>query len=131
MANRPYLGVGEAFPPQITNLGRPALIDDSALIKQSLEILFNEPIGSELMREHYGSRLREALFEPNTLVLISMLDYYIVDAIEKWERRIAIVDIKYNFGNTPSVINCTVIYRIKQSSEIDSFIFPYYRQLKD
>lgn len=132
MASRPYLGQGTKHPHSIDQFGKIELQSDSALIKQSLEILFAEPIGSEFYREHYGSNIKQAMFEPNDSILSSLLDYYILDAIQKWERRIQVSDIKYqrDAGQT-KFINVMIVYRIKQSSEIDSFIFPYYTELKN
>lgn len=132
MAIRAYLGQGLKFPFEINQYGRIALQNDSALVKQSLDILFNEPLGTEFFREHYGSQIRLAQFEPNDLILHSLLDYYITDAIQKWERRIYLLDIKYTQpASEPDLISCTVIFAVKQSSEIDSFVFPFYRELKD
>lgn len=129
---RDYLGQGLKFPFAVDVFGRIALQNDAELVKQSLEILFSEPEGTELMREHYGSKIRDVLFEPNDAVARGLLDYYIVDAINKWERRIQLVDIRYDQPpQTPALINCIIFYIIKQSSEIDSFIFPFYRELKN
>lgn len=129
---RVYLGQGLKFPYQIDVFGKIAYESDSELIKQSLRILFSEPVGTEFFREHYGSRIREAMFEPNDAILRTLLDYYIVDAIEKWERRIKLVDIIYDQPpSSPSLMNCKIVYLIRQSSEIDSYVYPFYRSLKD
>lgn len=129
---RPFLGQGIKFPLDVDSSGRIALQNDSDLVKQSLGILFSEPVGTEFFREHYGSRVRLVLFEPNDQIVKSLLDYYIVDAIEKWERRIQIIDIQYDQPPTsPELIRCVIIYLIKQSNEIDSFIYPHYREIKN
>lgn len=128
--SRPYLGVGQKFPPEINSSGRITLVDDVALIKQSLQILFAEPIGTEFFREHYGSQIRECQFEPNDVVLQSLLDYYIISAIAEWERRIQVSDIQYaRSASKASLVMVTIYFRVKGQTEIDSFIFPYYREL--
>lgn len=132
MAERLYLGQGIKYPFEVDSFGKIALESDAALIKQSLKILFEEPEGTELFREHYGSKIRLCLFEPNDVILISLLDYFINDAILKWERRISLFDIKYRQDpKNISLMMCSLNYIIKKSSEIDSFIFPYYRELKN
>jgi uncharacterized protein len=132
MPVRKYLGQGEKFPTQITPQGRVALVNDLQLVEQSLRILFEEPIGTELYREHYGSQIRRALFTPNDAIITSLLDYYIADAINKWERRITLVDIKYSQPpDQPERIDATVFFQIRQSSQINSQIFPFYRQLNN
>lgn len=132
MAARKYLGQGLKFPFEVDPYGRIALQNDIELVKQSLDILFREPLATEFFREHYGSQVREVLFEPNDAIARGLLDYFIVDAIQKWENRIQLVDIKYDQPpQTPSLIMCTIFFIIRQSSQIDSFIFPFYRELKN
>jgi phage baseplate assembly protein W len=127
-----FLGQGLKWPLQVDSFGRIALQSGPDLIKQSLQILFLEPIGTELMREHYGSRVRQAMFEPNDDIIKSLLDFFIVDAIESWEKRINLIDIAYDLpADRPELVKCVITYQIKQSSEIDSFIFPFYRELKN
>jgi len=132
MTARPYIGTGIKHPHEINEFGRIELEDDIDLIKQSLIILFNTPLGSEFYREDFGSNIRQAIFEPNDSVVRSLLDYFIIDAIAKWERRINVVDVKYDQPpQSPDLVNCQIIFKVKQSSEIDSFIFPFYRELKN
>jgi uncharacterized protein len=125
---RIYLGQGIKFPFEVDNFGRIALANDAALIKQSLQILFSEPIGTEFYREHYGSEIRQALYEPNDAIVKSLLDYFIPDAIQKWEKRIQTIDVRYTQAeDKPDTIICTIFYLIKQANEIDSYIFPFYK----
>lgn len=132
MAARPYIGTGTKHPHQIDQFGKIELVEDKDLVKQSLLILFNTPLGSEFAREHFGSQIRLAMFEPNNQITITLLDYYVVQAIIKWERRIRLVDILYDIPpGKPETITVTIVFKIKQSSEIDSFIFPFYRALKN
>ena len=132
MAAKPYLGQGIKYPHVINTFGRIDYESDINLIKQSLAILFSTPLGTEFYREHYGSDIRLAMFEPNDAVTRSLLDYYLVDAVARWERRISVVDVEYQQpGSQPDLINCTIIFQIRQSSEIDSFVFPFYRELKN
>lgn len=131
-AKRSYLGQGIKYPHEVDVFGRIALISDKALVKQSLYVIFNTPIRSEFFREHEGWEGRELMFEQNSIVLCGLLDFYVVDAIAKWERRIKILDVKYTLpSDKPELIKITVNYRIRQSSEVDSFIFPFYRELKN
>lgn len=132
MPVRTFLGQGIKWPLQVDSFGRITLENDRELVNQSLLILFTETEGSEFYREQYGSKIRQIMFEPNDDIAKGLLDYFIVDAIQKWERRIKIADIIYSQPpDQPSTINCRIFYIIKQSSEIDSFIFPFYRELKN
>lgn len=132
MSDKPYLGQGIKYPHVINIFGRIDYESDVALIKQSLAILFETPLGTEFYREHYGSDIRLAMFEQNDSITKSLLDYYLVDAIARWERRINVIDVEYEtIGSQPDLINCRIVFQVRQSSEIDSFIYPFYRELKN
>lgn len=132
MARRSYLGQGIKHPHVVDNFGRVTLVSDRDLIMQSLDIIFNTPVGSEFFREHEGSEIRELMFEQNDIVLCGLMDFYVMDAILKWERRIKVLDLKYDFPrDVPNLIKTTINFRYKQNSELDSFIFPFYRELKN
>ena len=129
---RPYLGTGVKHPHKIDQFGKVELANDNELVKQSIAVILNTPLGTEFGREHFGSNIREVIFEPVTQIAITLLDFFIADAIAKWEKRVTLVDIKYDIPtNNPKVINCTIIYRLKQASDVDSFVFPFYRELNN
>jgi phage baseplate assembly protein W len=131
MAESSFLGQGIKFPYEVDKFGRIALSSDVEKIVQSLQTLFAEPTGTELMREEYGSDIRLALFEPNDTIVRGLLDYFIVKAIGQWETRIKVIDIVYSTPiDKPDTIQCSVFCIVKQTSETFSFIFPFIRELK-
>ncbi len=121
-----YLGVGIKYPIQIVN-GKPALSYNEDNIQQSLLQLLSCPVGSRLFLPEYGSRLDEALFEQNDEVLKALLQMYIVEAIEFWEKRIKLKKVSYTQEN--NVILCEITYNVLASNEINSFVYPFYREL--
>lgn len=129
---RVYLGQGIKYPHEVTSFGRIALTNDKDLIDQSLRILLETPEGTEFFREEMGWQGRQLLFEANTPVLRSLLDYFIVDVIQKWERRITVVDVTYISADRQAIdqgvlLYAVIYYRVKQSNEIESYIFPLYK----
>lgn len=129
---RPWLGQGIKFPFEVDRFGRIALANDIDLVNQSLSIIFSTSLGSEFYREHEGSQLKEVMFEPNDQVVMGLLDYIVNDAIAKWEGRVRLADIRYDFpNNRPELINIYVFYTLRQSNEVKSFVFPFYRELKN
>lgn len=128
---RAYLGQGIKYPHQVNTFGRIDLAADVDLINQSLRILFETPEGTEFFREEIGWQGRQLLFEANTPVLRSLLDYFINDVIQRWERRIQVVDVQYTNPSPTSdpgvLLYAIVYYKVKQANEIQSFIFPFYK----
>lgn len=121
-----YLGIGIKYPIEVVN-GKPSLSSGEENIKQSINDILTTPLGSKLFNPDYGSRLEELTFEQNDEILISLIEMFIAEAISFWEQRIRLRKVKYTQEN--DVILCEISYTILSSNEIDSFIYPFYRNL--
>lgn len=128
MAARAYLGQALALP-LVLRQGAVTTISDKELIEQSIVTILNTPKGSRFFLPEFGSRLKELMFEPNDTVLQDLLRLFIFEAMREWEKRAQFVDVKFSKPNEES-IDCEIKYRILQSNEIDSFVFPFYKKLK-
>lgn len=122
-----YLGSGIKHPLAL-NRGRIAVSTGAELIEQSIMIILETPRGQRFMLPEFGSRLSELLFEPNDEVLADMLSYFIHEALGDWEKRIKVLGVKVSMDG--DLTNCNISYKILQSNEIESFIYPFYRKLK-
>lgn len=128
---RSYLGVGIKYPYSIDEFGAIELQSDKDLVKQSIIRILSTKKGSVFFNRKFGSYVSELLFEPNDTVLFELLDFHIIEAIEEWEKRVEIISnqIKINELNSKR-IDVVINYRILASNEVDSFIYPFYRELK-
>jgi uncharacterized protein len=122
-----YLGTGIKYPLQIVG-GALMLQSGNPLIEQSIITILNTPKGSKFFLPEYGSRLRELLFETNDDVLFDLLEVFIYEAITEWEKRA--VFSKAEFTRENDVVFCTIFYSILPSNEVNSFIYPFYSNLK-
>lgn len=126
--NAEFLGVSLRYPLQVGTNGRPLLAASEDNIKQSINSILTTPLGTRFYLEEYGSNLHKLTFKPQNEVLLSLLRFHIPDALEKWEKRINLTSIEFEFVEE-SKVDCLIFYRILSSNEIDSFIFPFYREL--
>lgn len=128
---RKYLGQGIKHPVVITSKGGVALENDISLVRQSIRRLLNKQKGTRFFNRDLGSWNRLLMFEPNDLIAQSLLQTTITEAIETWEKRVERVNLDFELRvDEPEVIYCRIEYRIKSSNEVDSFIYPFYRELK-
>jgi phage baseplate assembly protein W len=128
---RNYLGTGLKYPYKVNTYGRVELATENELIQQSILRILQTPVGSTYMNRDFGSHLRELVHEPNDTVLFNLLDYFIREAIETWEKRVSFISTEFEQPEeNPGLINCIPTYLIRQSNQIDSFIYPFYRELK-
>ncbi len=123
-----YLGVGEKYPTEITATGGIALQSGPDLIKQSIRRILETQLGTVFFNRVSGSRMREAQYEQDDDMLQSMLDQFINETIQDQEPRVEYLNTDYSFKNPnqPGLVLCTIYYRILQSNERDSMVWPYY-----
>ncbi len=126
-AMKDYLGVGAKYPVQTVN-GKMRITEKETLVEQSIFIILSTPVGSRFMLPEFGSRVEELIFEQNDILLQNMLRLYIAQALENWEKRIKFVGV--NFSIEEETILCTINYKLLYGNEIQSYIYPFYRQLK-
>ncbi len=127
---RVYLGIAIQNPPVINGFGRIQLIDDRALIEQSIKDRLLTPVGSEFFNRQNGSILSLLLHQPNDAVLLDLLDFHIKNTIETQERRVKYVGTEFfNDASRPDLVQCKISVMILQSSETFSFVFDFYREL--
>jgi uncharacterized protein len=122
-----YLGQGVQYPLSLTN-GRVDLVSTTDLIEQSIRDILSTHYGTRFFLPEYGSRLEELLFIPNDDALLVLARRFCIDALEKWEKRIRVADVESR--SEPDKIELVINYQIKGQSEVNTFIYPFYKNLQ-
>lgn len=93
LAARGLFGQGLSFPIRVDANGALARSADEENVRESIRlILLTEP-GERLMREEFGCGLRRFLFEPNTPTTRQLIRDRIIQALGRWEPRVALQDV--------------------------------------
>lgn len=121
-----YLGRGWAFPLQLDVQGGIQLRSEEQKIKESIWIILRTGLGERVYRPNFGSRLAELAFAPlntDTLILIRL---YVLEALETWEPRIIIDEVRTDADPIRGKVNIIINYRLKDFPDISSFVYPFY-----
>lgn len=130
-----FLGKGLRFPFAFARRSGGAQIStvtsmDHAHIHESiLQILGTRP-GERFMNPEFGSRLKDLVFEPNDHVLKGLIRHYVIDAIERWEKRVYVTDVSFDESPeaTDSYTLCVHIsYRVIDTQVSGNLVFPFCR----
>ena len=121
-----YIGRAMTKPVTLHN-GASTTMVGADVLKQSILDILHTPIGSRLLLPEYGSKLHMLLFEPNDIILKTLLRQYIKEAIDNWEDRCRFSDIE--FTQEANRIDCTITVIELTSNEIYSFVYPFYSSL--
>ncbi len=133
--NMDFLGKGLKFPFAFQKRSGGAQVStttssDHAHIHESiLQILGTRP-GERFMNPEFGAHLRDLLFEPNDTVLRGLLRHYIIDAIERWEKRVYVTDV--SFDESPEAVDSHTLYirisyRVIDAQVEGNVIWPFCR----
>ena len=123
-----YLGTSEKFPLQPNQYAKVALVSGIDSIQQSIKDILDTDIGTRFFNEAYGSYLSHLTFEQNDAILKSLLIYLTADALRTWEKRIKVIDVMVIVGLADC--QCVISYAVLASNEIDSYTYPFYREIK-
>jgi phage baseplate assembly protein W len=125
--DKEFVGQGLAFPLQVNPRGELALVTGSTDIEQSIGIILGTIPGERVMRPNFGCRAWELIFEPNNAATSSLLVMYVRQALEFWEPRISLNDIRVNSDNTDeTALLVEIEYEIKSTHDTRSIVYPFY-----
>jgi phage baseplate assembly protein W len=131
-----FLGKGLRFPFAFQRRSGGAQVStvtslDHAHIHESiLQILGTRP-GERFMNPEFGSRIKDLVFEPNDFVLKGLIRRYVIDAIERWEKRVYVTDV--SFDDTPETVDANTIpvrisYRVIDTQVEGNLVWPFCRE---
>lgn len=121
-----YLGTALSNPP-LLNSGAAVLRSGVGAIEDSIADILATPVGTRFFLPEYGSRLESVMFEQNDEVLLNLVPTLVVEALAKWETRIRTVSVDCLQQN--DYLEVSIQYKVLASSEIKTYIYPFYNKL--
>jgi phage baseplate assembly protein W len=128
-ASNAFLGVGWAFPPQLTASGELATASYEEDVRQAIRIILGTAQGDRVMRPDFGAGLRTLLFEPLSTTTLSLAQHYVERALVEWEPRIDVLAVRANpdRGDPSSArLLIEIDYRIRSTNTFYNLVYPFY-----
>lgn len=131
--NLDFLGKGLAYPFSFQSRSGGTLISTATSLAQEhirqsiLQILGTTP-GERLMNPEFGCRIRELIFEQNAAVLKGLFRHYVIEAIERWEKRVVVTGVSFDESESTVCSNgfiARISYRIIQTQIDDHLVLPF------
>ena len=77
----------------------------------------------------HNSRLYDLVFEPNDNITTALLNFYTVEALKKWEKRVRITRVTFQMNeNDPHYVGISIEFYVLQTHQKGSYVFPFVRQ---
>jgi uncharacterized protein len=124
--NRDHIGTGCSFPLRINVQGKMHLSSDARNVEESIRIILNTKLGERVYRPNFGSRLSELVFAPMNTQTLLLIRVYIEEALEMWEPRIIVEGIYTEPDPIRGRVNVRIEYRLMDSYEFRSLVYPFY-----
>jgi phage baseplate assembly protein W len=106
-------GRGVAFPPRVGADGRLVWSEGEANVRESVRLVLMTEPGERLRLPEFGAGLGRFLFEPNVLATHTLIRQRIVDAIKRWEPRVALESVEVRADEVdPQAAIATLTYRL-------------------
>ena len=121
-----YVGSGFAFPLRVNVQGSVQLSSDAPNLEESILIILRTELGERVYRPNFGSRLSELAFEPMNVQTLLLIRLYIEEALELWEPRIILRDVRTDPDPMRGRVDIEIIYQPKDSYDLRSLVFPFY-----
>lgn len=96
-------------------------------IHESIYTILSTKVGERFFLPEFGSRLHLLIFEQNNAIFADLADFYIRDALSKWEKRIEVTDVSVAVIQEGNTVPIEISYRVTRSNIQDTYVYPFNR----
>jgi uncharacterized protein len=122
-----FIGAGWNFPLQVDATSGIALATQVRDIEQAIEIILRTAPGERPMRPEFGCRIQDHLFSPTNEATASAIAHDVRSALEEWEPRIDVEDVRVGFDAAElGTFYIDIGYRVRGYNDERNLVFPFY-----
>ena len=122
-----FIGSGLAFPLRTDATAGIALVSGDREIVESIRLILGTAPGERPMRPEFGCAIHEFVFAPADAATAGQIAYEVRIALERWEPRIVLEDVRVDFGAADvGTLLIDVRYRLRASNDPRNLVFPFY-----
>jgi phage baseplate assembly protein W len=122
-----FLGTGWAFPLKPDTHGNLPFVSGQEAVSQSIEIILGTSPGERQMRPEFGCEIYELVGEANTAGLRGMVSQKVRAALERWEPRIDVLDVRVDSPDErKNQLDIWIDYRVRANNAIFNLVYPFF-----
>jgi len=121
------IGTGISFPLRIDRLGALALSSGDIDVKEAIDIILGTAPGERPMRPEFGCGIHNHVFGNIDASTLAKIEYDIRSALDRWEPRIDVVDIKPDLSRIDDgVLLIDLTYQLRATNDVRNLVYPFY-----
>ena len=127
MSKSKIVGSGFSFPLGIDSSGSTGMTSDDDNIRQSMMLILGTAPGERLMRPKFGCAIHDILFEPNTTITASKIEYEVKKSLQEFEPRVGDIEVHaVPDESEQSRMNVNISYTIRKTNTKANLVYPFY-----
>ena len=119
-----FLGTGWAFPVAVNARGGIRTRSGEDDVRESCRLVLGTRLGERIMRPEFGCGLEEYVFDPNDAALAGRVEFHVRRALELWEPRVEVKEVKAAPDGRRMDID--VRYVVRATNREDNLVFPFF-----
>ena len=119
------LGNGLASSKSMLDNLRTKVVVGEDKLHDSIRMILSTRVGERFFVPEFGSKLHLALFEQNDMVCRDLIEMYIREALDRWEKRIVVTNVDVGIENDDNIVPVTISYKIANSNIEGSYVYPF------
>ncbi|HEV2088482.1 MAG TPA: GPW/gp25 family protein [Cryptosporangiaceae bacterium] len=122
-----FIGAGWGFPVRTDATGSIALVTREREVEESIRLILGTAPGERPMRPEFGCAIHDFVFAPADAATAGQLAYEVRLALERWEPRIEVADVRVGFDLADAgTLLVDVRYVLRGSNDPRNLVFPFY-----
>jgi phage baseplate assembly protein W len=120
-------GNGWAFPVVPGPDGAFKFLTGDERIRQSIWLILATTKGERVMLPEFGCGIHDLVFQPNTPALRGLIRSDVIDAMNRWEPRIDVIEVEVvTPRDQPNMVLITLDYRIRATNAFNNLVYPLF-----
>ena len=122
-----FLGTGWRFPIRPDAAGGLGYVSADENVEQSLRVALMTAAGERVMRPTFGSKARQLVFAPGSLLFLHQLETTVRETVRDWEPRVELEDVLAEADPRDETrITVSIRYRVRATNTKQNLVFPFY-----
>jgi len=120
-----YAGSGPSFPINLDKNGSPIMDSGDSLVLSSIKMILAWPRNQRIFLSNFGANLESLIEEPNDQLLKGLVEHFILDSLNTYEKRIKIISVDV-IRDDPSQMKISLVYELSNKNVSEVLTFPFY-----
>src|SRR5262245_1023901 len=122
-----FLGRGWRFPLVGDRDSRFGIAEYEVSVDQAIQIILSTALGERVMRPNFGCGIHDLVFAPNSAATRGLAEHHVREALELWEPRIDVLDVKaVTSGDEDEQLLIGIHYRVRLTDDRFNLVYPFY-----